>query len=99
LPPSSGQGVLFYEKIAPKDCETGRTPLHVEGFVSLRDLFPTLIKLAGAGHILTEPEEGRPYWTSDRSEVFYCYDSYHGRQFKLRGIRTTHLSTTGVHMT
>jgi len=65
-----------------------RKPLNAEGFVNLRDLFPTLISLAGAEEVLTDDERSRSYWDTDYDATFYTYDAYQGRQFKLRGIRT-----------
>jgi arylsulfatase A-like enzyme len=66
----------------------GRRPRNAEGFVNLRDLYPTLISLAGAGDVLTYEEHARSYWATDADHTFYGYDNYQGREFKLRGIRT-----------
>ena len=65
-----------------------RKPNTPDGFVSLRDLFPTLVSLAGAESILSEAERARSYWATENDHTFYCYDSYQGREFKLRGIHT-----------
>ena len=86
------KGPYFYEEIMripliiwdPK-C---RTPQDAGSFVSLRDLFPTLIGLAGAPQVLSDAECGRSLWRTAHDAVFYTYDSYQGREFKLRGIRT-----------
>jgi arylsulfatase A-like enzyme len=66
----------------------GRAPRSADGFVNLRDLFPTLISLAGAEGVLRDDERARSCWTTDHDATFYTYDAYQGRQFKLRGIRT-----------
>jgi len=66
---------------------TGRAPRNREGFANLRDLFPTLADLAGAGHILTDDERGRSFWATNRPETFITYDQYQGRLFKIRGMR------------
>jgi len=66
----------------------GRAPRNAGGFVSLRDLFPTLIDLAGVDGVLTDAERERSFWQTDRDCAFSCYDSYQGREFKLRGVRT-----------
>jgi arylsulfatase A-like enzyme len=66
----------------------GRRPRNAEGFVNLRDLYPTLISLAGAEGALTPEEEKRSYWTTNHEGTFYGYDGYQDREFKLRGIRT-----------
>ncbi|RMD75828.1 MAG: DUF4976 domain-containing protein [Lentisphaerae bacterium] len=66
-----------------------RSPRNPDSFVSLRDLFPTLISLAGADHILSEDECRRSYWHTDHDHVFMTYDLYHGREFPLRAIRTS----------
>jgi arylsulfatase A-like enzyme len=66
----------------------GRAPRNAGGFVNLRDLFPTLISLAGAEHVLQDDERARSYWATDHDATFHTYDAYQGRQFKLRGIRT-----------
>ena len=42
----------------------------------------------GAGAILSKEEQRRSYWVTDNKHTFYCYDSYQGREFKLRGIHT-----------
>ncbi|NOZ23349.1 MAG: sulfatase-like hydrolase/transferase [Planctomycetes bacterium] len=65
-----------------------RKPTKPDGFVNLRDLFPTLISLAGAEGILNDDECGRSHWVTEHEHTFYCYDSYQGREFKLRGIHT-----------
>jgi arylsulfatase A-like enzyme len=52
-------------------------PKKPDGFVNLRDLFPTLISLAGADSILTEDEQARSCWVTEHEHTFYCYDSYH----------------------
>jgi arylsulfatase A-like enzyme len=65
-----------------------RRPRNAEGFVNLRDLYPTLVSLAGAGDVLTPEEQARSYWVTDADHTFYGYDGYQGREFKLRGIRT-----------
>ena len=59
-----------------------------EGFVNLRDLFPTLVSLAGAEAILAQTERERSYWITKNEHTFCTYDSYQGRQFKIRGIHT-----------
>jgi arylsulfatase A-like enzyme len=64
----------------------GRPPQNADGFVNLRDLFPTLISLTGAEHVLNAEEETRSYWVTEHEHAFYTYDAYQGRQFKLRGI-------------
>ena len=66
----------------------GRAPRGQDGFVNLRDLFPTLIDLAGAGYVLDEDERGRSFWATDNPETFVCYDQYQGRLFRIRGMRT-----------
>jgi arylsulfatase A-like enzyme len=86
------KGPYFYEEIMHiplivRD-PLGRTLLSAEGFVNLRDLFPTLISLAGAENVLQDDERARSYWVTDDDATFYTYDAYQGRQFKLRGIRT-----------
>ena len=86
------KGPYFYEEIMHiplivRD-PLGRTPRSGKGFVNLRDLFPTLISLAGAENVLHDDERARSYWTTDHDATFYTYDAYQGRQFKLRGIRT-----------
>jgi arylsulfatase A-like enzyme len=86
------KGPYFYQEIMHiplivRD-PLGRTPRNPGGFVNLRDLFPTLISLAGTEHILTDDERARSYWSTNNDVTFYTYDAYQGRQFKLRGIRT-----------
>jgi arylsulfatase A-like enzyme len=86
------KGPTFYEEImhiplVVRD-PLGRAPRSDGGFVNLRDLFPTLISLAGAEHVLCDDERARSYWATDHDATFYTYDAYQGRQFKLRGIRT-----------
>ncbi len=86
------KGPYFYEEIVHipmivRD-PLKRKPLNAEGFVNLRDLFPTLISLAGADQVLNDDERIRSYWDTDHDATFYTYDAYQGRQFKLRGIRT-----------
>ena len=86
------KGPYFYEEIVHipmiiRD-PLRRKPLNADGFVNLRDLFPTLISLAGADQILNEDEQKRSYWNTEHDATFYTYDAYQGRQFKLRGIRT-----------
>jgi arylsulfatase A-like enzyme len=86
------KGPYFYEEIMRiplivRD-PLGRRPRNAGGFVNLRDLFPTLISLAGAEGVLTPEEEKRSYWSTDHEQTFTCYDGYQGREFKLRGIRT-----------
>jgi arylsulfatase A-like enzyme len=86
------KGPYFYEEIMHIPViisdPLGRTPLCDEGFVSLRDLFPTLISLAGAEGVLQDGEDACSYWATDHDATVYTYDAYQGRQFKLRGIRT-----------
>jgi arylsulfatase A-like enzyme len=65
-----------------------RPPANRGGFVSLRDTFPTLISLAGAGTVLDAGEQARSFWRADSDCAFMTYDAYQGRQFKLRGVRT-----------
>ncbi|MBN1247323.1 MAG: sulfatase-like hydrolase/transferase [Anaerolineae bacterium] len=65
-----------------------RSPADSGSFVNLRDLFPTLLDLAGASGVLRDDELRRSVWRTQCEETYYCYDSYHGRQFKIRGIRT-----------
>lgn len=86
------KGPDFYEEtihipLIIRDPER-REPAAPDGFVSLRDLFPTLISLAGAESLLTEDERARSCWLTENDHAFLTYDSYQGRQFKLRGIRT-----------
>jgi arylsulfatase A-like enzyme len=86
------KGPYFYEEIMHiplivRD-PLGRVPRNAEGFVSLRDLFPTLITLAGADDVLDADERARSFWLTDQDATFYTYDAYQGRQFKIRGIRT-----------
>ena len=86
------KGPYLYEEIVhipmivldPK----GRCPVAPGGFVNLRDLFPTLISLAGVGESLSKEERSRSYWRTNNDCTYYCYDSYQGRQFKIRGIHT-----------
>lgn len=86
------KGPYFYEEIMripmivrdPKR----RAPADPDGFVNLRDLFPTLISLAGADEVLRRGEDARSYFVTRNGCTFYCYDMYQGRQFILRGIRT-----------
>jgi arylsulfatase A-like enzyme len=66
----------------------GRKPAAPDGFVGLRDLMPTLVSLAGADGVLTDRERARSFWVTDSDCAFITYDSYQGREFKLRGIRT-----------
>lgn len=84
------KGPFFYEEVM-------RIPMLIrsagqqEGsetlaFVSLRDLFPSLVSAAGAQTMLTEDEKTRVYG-ANTDHVTYCYDAYQGRQFKFRGIR------------
>ncbi len=84
------KGPYFYEEIVHipmivRDPEH-RRPEKPDGFVNLRDLFPTLLSLAGIHHVLTEDEKPRSFWSTHDDHTFYCYDSYQGRQFKIRGI-------------
>jgi arylsulfatase A-like enzyme len=58
-----------------------------EGFVSFRDLFPTLVSATEGAAILSEDEAARAYDRTDQDHITYCYDAYQGRQFKFRGIR------------
>jgi len=86
------KGPYFYEEIVHipmivRD-PLRRKPHNVDSFVNLRDLFPTLISLAGADKILNEDERNRSYWDTNNDATVYTYDAYQGRQFKLRGIRT-----------
>ncbi|MFN2237315.1 MAG: sulfatase-like hydrolase/transferase [Anaerolineales bacterium] len=86
------KGPYFYEEIVHipmivRD-PLKRQPINSNGFVNLRDLFPTMISLAGAEAILNEDERSRSYWRTDNKATFYTYDAYQGRQFKLRGIST-----------
>jgi arylsulfatase A-like enzyme len=86
------KGPYFYEEsmhipLIVRD-PLGRAPRSVEGFANLRDLFPTLMSLAGAENVLQDEERARSYWITDPDATFYTYDAYQGRQFKLRGIRT-----------
>ena len=86
------KGPYFYEEIMHipvivRDPQH-RSPRNTESLVNLRDLFPTLISLAGAEHVLDNDERARSYWHTDNDKTFYTYDDYQGRQFKLRGIRT-----------
>jgi len=67
---------------------SGQQARNHDSFVNLRDLFPTLISLAGAGEILSEEERNRSFWKTNNEHTFYSYDSYQGREFKLRGIHT-----------
>ncbi len=86
------KGPYFYEEILRIPMivwdPRGRVPRAPDGCVNLRDLFPTLISLAGAQGVLTDGERARPYWQTEHDCTFYTYDSYQGREFKLRGIRT-----------
>ena len=89
---SFDKGPYLYEEIVRipmmvRDPER-RSPKKADGFVNLRDLFPSLISLAGADHILSEEEKARSYWVTANDCTFYCYDSYQGRQFKIRGVHT-----------
>jgi arylsulfatase A-like enzyme len=92
------KGPYFYEEIlhiplivhAPRE----GTPRSSTSLVSLRDLFPTLIDLAGVESVLEDSERMRSYWRTDRDTVFYTYDAYQGRQFKLRGIHTARYKYT-----
>ena len=85
------KGPYFYDEILRIPLivwdPRARAPRNADGFVSLRDLFSTLLDLADAD-ILTDAERGRSYWRTDCDAAFYCYDSYQGREFKLRGLRT-----------
>ena len=86
------KGPYFYEEIMHipmivRD-PRGRQPATPEGFINLKNLFPTLIDLAGAGEILAEEERHRSYWITGNDSTFYTYDAYHGRELKFRGIRT-----------
>ena len=65
-----------------------RKPLNRNNFVNLRDLFPTLLELAGQKNILTDSERERSYWQTNDSATYFTYDAYQGREFKLRGVRT-----------
>lgn len=71
-----------------------RAPRSRDGFINLRDLFLTLIDLAGAGHILDDDERGRSFWATENQETFICYDQYQGRLFKIRGVRSGHWKYT-----
>jgi arylsulfatase A-like enzyme len=87
------KGPYFYEEIMHipfivRD-PLGRVPRNADSLVNLRDLFPTLISLAGADGVLNDDERARSCWETDDDATFYTYDAYQGRQFKLRGIRTT----------
>jgi arylsulfatase A-like enzyme len=86
------KGPYFYEEIVHipvliRD-PLRRKPLNFDGFVNLRDLFPTLISLAGAEKILSVDERNRSYWLTDHDATFYTFDAYQGRQFKRRGSRS-----------
>ena len=79
------KGPFFYEEVmripmlirAPEKSGGVR-----KNFVSLHDLFPTLIDCAG-GSI----ECDKSYFKTDADAAFFTYDAYQGRQFRFRGIR------------
>ena len=85
------KGPFFYEEVMripmmmrvgdQSDSETR------ENFVSLKDLFATVIDAAGTGDLLSAHEQAQSYYQSDNSYVTYGYDAYQGRQFKFRGLR------------
>jgi arylsulfatase A-like enzyme len=86
------KGPDFYEEtahipLAIWDPE-GRKPANTGSFVNLVDLFPTLVDLAGAEGVLSESERARSMWRTDHDHTCLTYDSYQGRHFMLRGIRT-----------
>lgn len=86
------KGPFFYEEVMriPMLIRTpaGDPRIEDNNFVSLRDLWPTLADAANVPELLCSEELERSYWRSSESFVPYCYDSYQGRQFKIRGIRT-----------
>lgn len=84
------KGPYFYEEIMRipmilRD-PAGRSPQHPGAYVGLRDLWPTLIGLAGVEGVLSEAEMERSFWETNHDCAFYTYDAYQGREFKLRGI-------------
>lgn len=86
------KGPYFYEEavhipLMMHDAEQ-RKPLNLNSFFNLRDLFPTLIELAGQEDLLTDFEREQSYWQTNHSATYFTYDAYQGREFKLRGIRT-----------
>jgi arylsulfatase A-like enzyme len=85
------KGPFFYEEVMRIPMlmrDAGQTTAAVnEGFVSFRDLFPTVLAKSDAAPILTADEATRSYDATDCDHVFYGYDAYQGRQFKFRGIR------------
>lgn len=85
------KGPFFYEEVMripmmlrDPDAPHGDTR---EGFVSFRDLFPTMIERAGGADLLDEAELQRSYWLNAADHACYVYDAYQGRQFRFRGIR------------
>ncbi|MCT8159957.1 sulfatase-like hydrolase/transferase [Pseudoruegeria sp. SHC-113] len=62
-----------------------------EGYVSFRDLMPTLIAQSAGADVLSAEERARSYTASTADCAFYGYDAYQGRQFKFRGIRESRL--------
>ncbi|WP_424926809.1 sulfatase-like hydrolase/transferase [Amaricoccus tamworthensis] len=87
------KGPFFYEEVMRIPMiirDPGQTDARTsEGFVSFRDLFPTLLSDSGAAEILTPEERARSYDVTNADHAVYCYDAYQGRQFKFRGIRET----------
>lgn len=85
------KGPFFYEEVM-------RIPMLIRaagqgqgqvdtGYVSFRNLFPSLLADSDATGILTPDEAARSYDATSADHVFYGYDAYQGRQFKFRGIR------------
>lgn len=87
------KGPFFYEEVMriPMLVHQGSqtAPSTAENFVGFRDIFPTLMDLAGAEDILSDSEIERSFVRSKSDFATYCYDAYQGRQFKFRGIRTS----------
>lgn len=85
------KGPFFYDEVMriPMLLRDPKAPVasEAENFVSLRDLFPTLLDLAGATPVLNAAEQARSYLTSDAQHVTFSYDAYQGRVFLFRGIR------------
>jgi len=86
------KGPYFYDEVVRIPLivadPAGRPPRDAGSFVGLRDLFPTLIDLAGASHLLADAERTRSGWRTAHDAALITYDAYQGREFKLRGIRT-----------
>lgn len=85
------KGPFFYDEVIriPMLIRTPESDGAVsqENFVSLRDLWPALLDAANSRETLHQDELQRSYLRSNEEFVTYCYDSYQGRHFKIRGIR------------